>query len=138
MFRDWIKPGQRNKAAQNASPGQRAEEFAARYLANQGLAIVERNYADRLGEIDLIARLDKQLIFVEVRLRNHRQFASGAESVDSRKQRKIIATATQYLQKHYNSRPPPCRFDVVALRLTEDGQENYEVNWLQDAFRPDF
>jgi putative endonuclease len=138
VFRDWIKLGQRNKEDRNISPGQRAEEFAARYLITKGLEIVVRNHADRHGEIDLIARQDKLLIFVEVRLRNHRNFASGAESVDFRKQRKIIATATQYLQKHYNSRPPPCRFDVVALKLAGNDRENYDVEWLQDAFRPDF
>ncbi len=138
MIRDWIKLGQRNQNEQSLNPGQRAEDFAARYLKQQGLDIVERNVADRHGEIDLIARQGPVLIFVEVRLRNHRNFASGAESVDARKQRKIIATAAQYLQKHYNSRPPPCRFDVVALKLTGDERENYDVNWLQDAFRPDF
>ena len=118
--------------------GQDAENFAATFLSGQGAEIVARNVSGRHGEIDLVVRHDNYLVFVEVRLRNHRGFADGAESVDARKQRKLIATAAQYLQRHYRDRPPSCRFDVLALTGGLKGDTSYSAEWIKDAFRPDF
>lgn len=115
--------------------GNTAEDFAHRYLRKQGLDIVARNYRTRRGEVDLIARAGELLIFVEVRLRNHGAFASGAESVDVRKQRRLVAAASAYLQETFGDKPPPCRFDVVSLASTADNRGGYDVDWLEDAFR---
>jgi putative endonuclease len=116
-------PGFRRTAAQIA--GNDAEERAAAYLAERGLAILARNFRTRLGEIDLVARDGETLVFVEVRLRRPGPFGGALESITPAKQRRIRAAAQQYLQRL--GREPRCRFDVVAL----DGDE---TKWLRAAF----
>ncbi|MCK9504955.1 MAG: YraN family protein [Porticoccaceae bacterium] len=126
------------KKASPETVGKSAENYVARHLKREGLTIVASNYRSRRGEIDLIARAGDSLVFIEVRLRNHRQFASGMESVDRRKQERLIATANAYLQENYGNNPPPCRFDVVSLATNRDNGGQYDLEWLRDAFRPEF
>jgi putative endonuclease len=71
-------------------------------------------------------------IFVEVRYRRNNHFGSGAESVDWRKQAKLLATAEHYLQSHPKVAKGACRFDVVAL--TTHNQE-HKIDWIVDAFQ---
>ena len=105
--------------------GALAEEAAARYLAERGLAILGRNYRTRLGEVDLVARDGDTLVFVEVRLRSSDRFGGAAASVGPRKRARIEAAARHYLARL--AAEPPCRFDVV----TWDGRE---AAWLRGAF----
>jgi putative endonuclease len=116
--------------------GEDAEQFAAAFLQRQGLTIVDRNYRCRYGELDIIARDTELLVFAEVRLRNHQRFATGSESVDYRKQQKLILTAEAYLQQTHGNRQPTCRFDVVSLITQTNIDAGYKVEWLRDAFRP--
>lgn len=115
-----------------AASGQRAEETACQYLEQRGLRLVERNYRGPRGEIDIIMRDRQTTVFVEVRLRSNRRFGSGAESVDRRKQDKLLATAALYLQQHPQAAKTACRFDVVSL-CDEGGQG--DVEWIADAFQ---
>lgn len=108
--------------------GQQQEQRAEAYLLAAGLTLLERNYFCPRGEIDLIMRDQSQLVFIEVRYRRSRGFASAAESVDHRKQQRLIATAQHYLQKNAGLRNPPCRFDVLAC----DG--GAEWTWIKNAF----
>ena len=102
-----------------------AEDRAAALLARHGLAIVERNYRTRLGEIDLVAREGACLVFVEVRSRAGDAYGGALESITPRKRRRIVAAASLYLARY--TRPPPCRFDVITL-------EHGEPRWIRDAF----
>jgi putative endonuclease len=106
--------------------GQSAEARAETLLQSRGLTLVARNWRCRFGEIDLIMRDGDTLVFVEVRLRSRSDFGDAAASVTPAKQKKLIATARQYLSglKHM----PPCRFDVVAI----SGQA--QPDWLRNAF----
>lgn len=108
--------------------GGAAEETAARFLAEQGLAIIARNYRTRFGEIDLVARDGATLVFVEVRLRSSPRFGGGAGSIDQRKRARIVSAARLYLS--HLKREPPCRFDVITL----DGGA---PAWLRGAFECD-
>jgi putative endonuclease len=110
-------------AAQAA--GGNAEESAAAFLERRGLAMVERNYRTRLGEIDLIARDGDTLVFIEVRLRTSARYGGALGSVDARKRARIAAAARQYLMRF--RREPACRFDVVAL-------DGVEPEWVRGAF----
>ncbi len=112
--------------------GKQAEAHACEHLQAQGLVLVERNYLCRRGEIDLIMQDKHTTIFVEVRYRRNDHFGSGAESVDWRKQAKLLATAEHYLQQHPKAARNACRFDVVAL-TTENGQQT--IDWIIDAFQ---
>ena len=112
--------------------GNHAEAAACDYLQRQGLTLVERNYLCKRGEIDLIMRDGKDTVFVEVRYRRSDRFGSSAESVDWRKQAKLLATAEHYLQQHPKAAQSACRFDVVAL-TTENTQQ--KIHWITDAFQ---
>lgn len=107
-----------------------AEELACRYLLGRGLEILERNYRCKLGEIDVVARDGDTIAFVEVRYRSRNDFGTPAQSIDRRKQRRIVATAEHYLAWRRQSRAP-CRFDVVCI--APDGP-NDDVTWIRDAF----
>jgi len=124
-----------SKTRQNdshAATGKQAETSACKYLQAQGLTLVERNYLCKRGEIDLIMRDKHSTVFVEVRYRRNDRFGNGAESVDWRKQAKLLATAEHYLQQHPKAAQNACRFDVVAI-TTENGQQT--IDWIVDAFQ---
>jgi putative endonuclease len=125
------------RTAKPIATGKAAEDFAAAYLRARGMDIRARNHRCRGGEIDLIAQCGELLVFVEVRLRNHRRFASGAQSVDHRKQQRLVQAASHYLQQQHGANPPPCRFDVISMAAKGDNGREYDVEWLQDAFRPE-
>lgn len=114
--------GRRTKAQ---SIGIDAEEHAARFLAERGLAIVARNFRTRFGEIDLVARDGETLVFVEVRRRSRADYGDAADSITDAKRRRIESAARGYLSAL--RREPPCRFDVVTL----DGDD---TAWLRAAF----
>lgn len=93
--------------------GQRAEELAAAYLRAKGLAIVERNFRAKVGEIDLIAKDGAEIVFVEVRARAGRGFGGAAASVDGPKRRRLVRAARLWLAAR--GWDGACRFDVVTL-----------------------
>ena len=107
--------------------GEEAEELAARFLAQQGLTIVARNYRTRFGEVDLVARDGGTLVFVEVRARSWHAYGGAAGSVDARKQRRVVAAARHYVARLRAE--PPCRFDVITLQ----GREAAPA-WIRGAF----
>ncbi|MBT9569148.1 MAG: YraN family protein [Thiobacillus sp.] len=106
--------------------GQSAEKRAERFLAAQGLSCVARNWRCRFGEIDLIMQDGETRVFVEVRMRSRADFGGAAASVTPAKQKKLIATARQYLTTLNTL--PPCRFDVVALSA------DAAPEWIKNAF----
>ncbi len=107
--------------------GDAAEQLALEYLQHHGLVLLARNYRCRMGEVDLIMRDGATLVFVEVRLRGKGAFASAAESIDARKQRRIVAAAMHYLMRQ---REAPCRFDCVLLSTLDAAA----VDWVKAAF----
>jgi putative endonuclease len=97
--------------------GKRAEELAAEELTRQGYKVIDTNYRCRQGEIDIIAWDEETLVFVEVRSRRSRNREFPAESVDERKQSKLVITAMHYLSSQKADLQPDCRFDVVEVRF---------------------
>jgi putative endonuclease len=107
--------------------GRHAEDLAAAFLQRQGLKPVARNYRCRFGEIDLIARDGKTLVFVEVRMRTSAVFGGAAASITAAKRAKLLRTARHYLSG--TVRAPACRFDALLV----NGADN-SVEWLKNAF----
>jgi len=107
--------------------GDAAEEQAQRYLEGQGFRKVAQQVRGRFGELDLIMQDGACLVFVEVRYRRSARFGGAVASIDTKKQRRLIATAQGYLQQHPHD--GPCRFDVVGI-----GEGTNGVEWLQNAF----
>lgn len=111
--------------------GRAGEALARRYLEQQGLILVERNFRCRRGELDLIMRDGDQLVFVEVRSRRNRGFGTAAETITKTKQNSLIRAAMYYLQLR-RWRSISCRFDVIAITL--DPNKNI-VEWIKNAFQ---
>lgn len=118
----------KSSTAIDLTVGAQAEKEAEHFLHKHGLKTRAKNYRCKLGEIDLIMAQHDELIFVEVRLRSHSQFANAAESVTIAKQRKIIKAAQYYLQEHQLTEKINCRFDVIAFG------NNHEPEWIKNAF----
>ena len=112
--------------------GRRAEERAAQHLEAHGLHVVGRNFRCRGGEIDLICRDGKVLVFVEVRLRRNAAFGGAAASVTATKQRRIILAAQHFLMANALT-DDDCRFDCILL----SGTSSNDIEWLRDAFSLD-
>ena len=93
--------------------GRFGEAAAAEFLRKKGYEILGMNYRTRLGEIDLIAADKKYVAFVEVKLRRSGDFAQAREFVTPAKQRRILAAASEWLQRSSSRRQP--RFDVIEI-----------------------
>lgn len=106
--------------------GQRAEDSAARYLEQHGLTVLARNYHCRGGEIDLVCRDGKTLVFIEVRLRRNADFGGAGASITPAKQGRIILAARHYLATQVKGEPD-CRFDCVLI-------DAKNLEWVKDAF----
>ncbi len=108
-------------------PGAAAERLAATYLQQQGLKLLECNYRSRFGEIDLIMQDDREIVFVEVRMRRNTMFGGAGASITPSKQRKLALTAEDYLTRHGYA---ACRFDAVLLESLDPRQ----LQWIRNAF----
>lgn len=126
------------KKAQHLLTGESAEQDACKFLIKNKLKLVSKNFSCKFGEIDLIM-LDKQsLVFVEVRYRKNSQFGSGAESITISKQRKLIKTASYYLQQNPKTSQYATRFDVISMSASlnhSNSEDESKIDWIKDAFQ---
>lgn len=95
--------------------GDEYERLAVNYLVSLGYEILERNYRNRYGEIDIIAREDEYLVFIEVKYRKTASEGHPTEAVNYGKQRRITRTAMYYVSAKQLSEYTPMRFDVVSI-----------------------
>jgi putative endonuclease len=107
--------------------GKTGEDLAAAELERRGYAVLARRYRTRHGEIDIVARDDETLVFVEVKFRVSGECGMAAEAVTRDKQRRLGSMAADYLARHDLS-DVACRFDVVAI----DGDV---LTVIEDAFQ---
>ncbi|WP_347491584.1 YraN family protein [Desulfoscipio sp. XC116] len=106
------------------------ENIAAAYLQKKGLQVIERNFRCRLGEIDIIARQGKYLVFVEVRARSSASCGLPEESITAAKIKKLQRLAQAYMAiKSYKNLD--VRFDVVAVYCAG---EKTTVTHIENAF----
>ncbi len=110
--------------------GRRGEELAEAFLSAQRYRILARNYRCRVGEIDLVAVDDDEIVFVEVRSRRAAGCGTPLESVDGRKQRQVVRVAQHFLAaRGWVDRN--ARFDVIGIRFD---REPPTVEHLRHAF----
>jgi putative endonuclease len=100
--------------------GQYGEDLAARYLAEHGFAILERNWRCELGEIDIVAREGSALVVCEVKTRRGLNYGSPLESITYRKLATLRKLVGRWLKAH-DLRPGEVRIDVVAVLLPHGG-----------------
>ena len=109
------------------------ETVAAEYLRKKRYEIIATGYRSRFGEIDLIVRNRHYLVFVEVKLRRSDRFAEAREFVDCRKQERLRATASLYLDQFPTELQP--RFDVIEVYAPEGtATKRPRIIHLEDAF----
>ena len=113
----------------NKEKGAMGEEIAARYLANKGYRIIDRNYRTNIGEIDIIALKDDLLIFIEVKSRTNIIYGYPYEAVNWKKQEKIIKSSLIYM-KHKKLKDYQIRYDIIEIYL----QNNRKINHIENAF----
>jgi putative endonuclease len=120
--------------------GAAGEELAARHLEARGLEILDRNYRTRHGELDLVARDERCLVFCEVKtriLRGPPGPLGPLAAIGARKQRRVRAMASEWLTGAHErlgpSSPPEIRFDAVGISLDPSGRL-IELEHLEGAF----
>lgn len=114
--------------------GDEGEEVAFSYLKDHGYKILERNYSNRFGEVDIVAKYDKTIIFVEVKTRRNPLESDlyPERNVDWRKQRKLIRTAEYYLIKNKYPDDTSWQIDVVGVEL-DTAQRMANLRHLKNA-----
>ncbi|MGK0442543.1 MAG: putative endonuclease [Pseudohongiellaceae bacterium] len=111
--------------------GQEVEQLAAKYLTRYQLRVLEFNYLCRRGEIDLVMLEGDCIVFVEVRYRKNNSHGTPLETVDKRKQAKLLFAAEHYIQQHHYEHMN-CRFDVIAANSDYTGELHFD--WVKNAF----
>ncbi|RPH98863.1 MAG: YraN family protein, partial [Calditrichaeota bacterium] len=114
--------------------GKQGEDIAAAFLRKKGLVIVERNFRCHGGEIDIIAREERVLIFVEVKTTAAGSFGDPQLWVDERKQRRIGHAADVYCYQN-GIEDTDCRFDVVVVNLMRyppDIRHFIDAFWVEE------
>ncbi|MEG1311675.1 MAG: YraN family protein [Romboutsia sp.] len=112
----------------NKEKGDFGEFVALKYLMSKGAEILDKNYKIKTGEIDIIAKLNNQFIFVEVKSRSNLKYGYPSESVNNKKIKKITSTAKYYILKN-NLHNESIRFDVIEIYLNDK-----KINHIVNAF----
>jgi len=113
--------------------GQWGEELVVEDLLRKGWTIVDRNFRCRMGELDIVAKNQLYLVFVEVKLRKSARFGPACESVTPSKQRKLLAAAQFYLVGHPTKLQP--RFDVAEVYAPWGVRtEKPSIYYVENAF----
>jgi putative endonuclease len=99
----------------NTEKGRSQEKRACSYLKDKGYEILNRNFYSRYGEIDIIAKQQQTIVFIEVKYRESTRLTTPEEAVDYKKRRRIIKTADYYRLKNQIRDDVSCRFDVISM-----------------------
>ena len=120
--------------ARHLALGRAGEKAAAEHLRRKGYAILERNWAHRRYELDIVAEKDGDLVFAEVKTRQADSLATPADAVTPAKRAKLVKAASLYLSAK-GCWDRACRFDVLEVSERADG--TLEVVHIENAFRAD-
>jgi putative endonuclease len=117
-------------ASSAKTTGLQGEQAVAEFLMRRGMTILQRNYRTRFGEIDIIAQDGECIVFVEVKSCRSTAYGEPATWVNSRKQKRMVLAAAQYLQT-MQWEEQECRFDVVTVTWK---QKVPEFRYIKQAF----
>ncbi len=117
----------------NKIVGAHGEKAAQKYLKKHGYKITDTNYYVKGGEIDIIARKDGYVVFVEVKTRTSNSYGNGAEAVDCRKQQHLRHAAEIYMMRNGEC---DIRFDVIVVGCEVFGNKIKvsEIQHIVNAF----
>lgn len=111
--------------------GKRGEEEATKFLQEKGFYIMHRNWRSGKKELDIVARDDEEVVFVEVKSRRNTDYGRPEDAIDAQKIRHIVSSADTYVRKYRVDLP--IRFDIVTVVGNEPP---YEIEHIPDAFLP--
>lgn len=117
----------------NTEKGSIGETLAANYLVRKGYQILASNWRYYHLEIDIIARKDNLMVFVEVKLRFDKGAQTARDSVNRTKEQRLINAAEAWIMT--NNFDGESRFDLVAV--TQHGK-SYSIEHIENAFNPSF
>lgn len=109
--------------------GNQAEIFVAKQLESKGFSIIARNYWKPFGEIDIIAKNNNAILFVEVKMRTNIHFDLSC-LITLTKQKKITAVAKEFIA-HHQINNYECRFDVALVTYKN---EIWSLEYIENAF----
>jgi putative endonuclease len=112
--------------------GKKGEQLAAVYLKQNGYAILETNWQYNKYEIDLIAQIGDEVVFVEVKTRKNKFFGEAKNAVTPKKQQHLINGADCYLET--NKIDAEVRFDVICVYINSSETSSSEIDHIIDAF----
>lgn len=131
---EWLQSLMKKPEPAEDVLGQRGENVAAKHLRNQGYKILIRNFRCNAGEVDIVARDGKTIVFVEVKTRT-KDDPTPEEQVNDPKRHQLTKAARHFLNR-YGTPQPPARFDVVAV-VWPTGREPW-IRHTPDAFEATF
>lgn len=111
--------------------GAMGEQMAARYLRHNNYKICTANFVTSSGEIDIVAKTDKTICFVEVKTRKVGGLTSPADAVDLRKQENIRDSAAVYMRRFEVK--SDIRFDIIEV-IVDDNNSLVSINHIKNAF----
>ncbi len=103
------------------------ELFASEYLQRNGLVILDKNFYTPTGEIDIVAKDEDYIVFVEVKYRKTLNYGNPLESIGKSKISKIVKASRYYLYKNHYSTEVLVRFDCIGIL-------GKEITWIKNAF----
>lgn len=118
------------KDTSKITTGKEGEKIAAAFLKEKGYQIIEKNYRCALGEIDIIAQEEREIVFVEVKTRKSSEMGYPEQAVGFKKQKKLSEMALFYFQDK-KLKDASARFDVVAITMRLSGNE---IKLIRNAF----
>lgn len=122
---------QKHRQLTNKELGRMGENAGARYLKARGYTILERNWRCTAGEVDIVAKDDNYLVFVEVKTRRSHELGYPAEAVTPERKKRYENIAALYLQS-IDRGFMPIRFDVLSIETTDDNRAS--IRHYMDAF----
>ncbi len=109
--------------------GKIGEELTCKYLEQKGYSIIKRNFYCKQGEIDIIAKENNEIIFIEVKTRTNAKFGNPADAVNFLKQKHIYNTAKYFLYKT-NIENMSIRFDVIEVLIRNDNVRFHHIKQI--------
>lgn len=118
--------------AQHNDLGKRGEVLAAQFLVDKGYEILDENWVHGKSEVDLIAYINRQIVFVEVKSRTSVSFGMPEDFVSNAKQKQMELAANEYIE--LMNHQGEIRFDIISILF--DKLDKFTINHIEDAFWP--
>jgi putative endonuclease len=132
MLLNWLQRKEDHRTTRQIA-GDRGEDAAAKFLRRRGYKVLVRKFRSGKAEVDIVARHNEWLVFVEVKTRRTEQFGMPSEAVEREKRRNLSKAAMDYLRMLGNPRIH-FRFDIVEVVLPDGALKPQDIRVIENAF----